>query len=108
MPFLYGRWDDAAQAHVDIGISERSRRLRASFLAEGAFHPKMTRGAVSRLAAPVLIYAGELDFNPTPATAAAAAALFPSATVTVQPAAGHFPWVDEPRFLAAAMLSFLS
>jgi hypothetical protein len=53
MPFYYGRWDDAARAHVDTGVSERSRAVRDGFRAEGAFDPPRTREAVSRLAAPV-------------------------------------------------------
>ena len=107
MPFYYGRWDDAAQAHVDAGISERSRPVRDGFRAEGAFNPPKTREALSRLAAPVLIYAGELDAAPTPETAAAGARLFPNATVTIQPGAAHFPWLDDPAFFTAAIDSFL-
>jgi proline iminopeptidase len=108
MPFLYGRWDDTAQAHVDVGISERSRPVRAGFRAAGAFNPPKTREAVSRLAAPVLIYAGELDALPSPETAAAGASWFPNATVTVQPGAAHFPWLDDPALFTAAIDSFLS
>jgi proline iminopeptidase len=108
MPFLYGRWDDAAQAHVDVGVSERSRPARDGFRAEGAFNPSATREATGRLAAPVLVYAGELDAAPTPQTAAAGARLFPTATVSVQPGAAHFPWLDDPAFFTAAITSFLS
>jgi pimeloyl-ACP methyl ester carboxylesterase len=108
MPFFYGRWDNAAQAHVDAGVSERSRPVRDGFGAAGAFNPAATRGEVSRLAAPVLVYAGELDAAPTPDTAAAGARLFPNATVTVQPGAAHFPWLDDPAFFTAAVTSFLS
>jgi pimeloyl-ACP methyl ester carboxylesterase len=73
-----------------------------------AFNPAATREAVGRLAAPVLIYAGELDAAPSPGTAEAGACLFPNATVTVQPGASHFPWLDDPGFFAAALTSFLS
>ena len=73
MPFLYGRWDDTARAHVDVGVSERSRTVREGFRAEGAFSPAVTREGVGRLATPVLVYAGELDAAPTPETAAAGA-----------------------------------
>jgi pimeloyl-ACP methyl ester carboxylesterase len=107
MPFFYGRWDDAAQAHVDAGVSERSRPVRDGFAAAGAFNPAATRKGAGQLAAPVLVYAGELDASPTPATVAAAAALFPNATVTVQPGAAHFPWLDDPAFFTAAITSFL-
>ena len=108
MPFFYGRWDDAARAHVDAGVSERSRPVRDGFAAAGAFNPAVTRERVSQFAAPVLVYAGELDASPTPATVAAAAALFPNATVTVQPGAAHFPWLDDPAFFTDAITSFLS
>jgi proline iminopeptidase len=108
MPFFYGRWDEAARAHAEVGVSERSRPVRDGFAAAGAFHPAATREAAGRLAAPVLVYAGELDASPTPATAASAAALFPDATVTVQPGAAHFPWLDDPVFFTAAITSFLS
>jgi hypothetical protein len=33
--------------------------------------------------------------------------LFNDATVTVQPAAGHYPWVGDPAAFAAAISSFL-
>ncbi len=108
MPFFYGRWDTAAQAHVDAGVSERSRPVRDGFGAAGAFNPAATREQAGRLAAPVLVYAGELDASPTPETAAAGARLFPNATVTVQPGAAHFPWLDHPAFFTAAITSFLS
>jgi proline iminopeptidase len=108
MPFFYGRWDNAAQAHVDAGVSERSRPVRDGFGAAGAFNPAATRGEAGRLAAPVLVYAGELDAAPTPDTAAAAARLFPNATVTVQPGAAHFPWLDDRAFFTTAVTSFLS
>ena len=70
MPFLYGRWDDAARAHAEVGVSERSRPVRNGFAAAGAFDPAATRAAVGRLAAPVLVYAGELDASPLRESAA--------------------------------------
>lgn len=108
MPFFYGRWDDAARSHAEVGVSERSRPVRERFAAEGAFRPAATREQAGRLTAPVLVYAGELDASPAPGTAAAAARLFPNATVTVQPGAAHFPWLDDPAFFTAAITSFLS
>lgn len=108
MPFLYGRWDEVAMAHADVGVSERSRAIRDGFRAEGAFNPAKTREAVARLQAPVLVYAGELDISPTPVTATAGARLFPDAVVIVQPDAAHFPWLDDPDFFTASVNSFLS
>jgi proline iminopeptidase len=107
MPFYYGLWDEAAQAHVDVGVSERSRAVRERFGAEGAFNPAATREALAQLDAPVLVYAGDLDANPTPESAAAAADLFPGGLVMVQPGAAHYPWVDAPEFFAAAISAFL-
>lgn len=107
MPFYYGYWDDDARAHVAVGISERSRAVRERFRAEGALNPAATREALARLDAPVLVYAGDLDANPTPESAAAAADLFPGGLVMVQPGAAHFPWVDAPEFFAAAISAFL-
>jgi hypothetical protein len=48
------RWDDAAQAHVDAGVSERSRPVRDGFGAAGAFNPAATCEQACWLAAPVL------------------------------------------------------
>jgi pimeloyl-ACP methyl ester carboxylesterase len=53
------------------------------------------------------MYVGELDNLPTPEVAAAGARVFPHATVTIQPGAGHFPWLDDPGFFTAAITSFL-
>lgn len=107
MPFFYARWDEAAQAHIDVGVSERSAPVRQHYGAEGAFDPPATREALRRLTAPVLVYAGEFDANPTPRAAGAAARLFPHATVTIQPGGGHFAWIDDPAFFAAAITAFL-
>jgi pimeloyl-ACP methyl ester carboxylesterase len=35
------------------------------------------------------------------------ARLFPRCEVVVQPAAGHFPWLDDPAWFTAAIDSFL-
>lgn len=107
MPFFYGRWDDAARSHVQVGVSERARAVMANFGAEGAFNPAASREAIGRLKAPVLLYGGELDADPAPETLQAAAPLFADAAVTVQPGAAHFPWIDDPDFFRAAINSFL-
>jgi len=107
MPFFYGRWDQAAQAHSLIGYSDRARAVQASYYADGAFDPDATRTALGTLTAPVLIYAGEMDFAPTPSAAAQAARLFPDCEVIVQPGAGHLPWLDDPAWFTAAINSFL-
>ncbi|MFE1050730.1 alpha/beta fold hydrolase [Streptomyces olivaceus] len=40
-------------------------------------------------------------------TAAAFAEVFPDATLTVQPEAGHYPWLDDADWFVATMAAFL-
>jgi len=49
MPFSCGRWDGAAQAHIEVGVRERSRPVPDSFRAQGAFNPAATRKALGRV-----------------------------------------------------------
>jgi pimeloyl-ACP methyl ester carboxylesterase len=55
----------------------------------------------------VLLYGGQLDTAPMPETLERAARLFPKASVTLQPGAAHFPWIDDADFFTAAISSFL-
>jgi pimeloyl-ACP methyl ester carboxylesterase len=106
-PFYYGRWDQAAQAHATAGVSGRHQAAREGFFAGAAFDAPATRAALTKLTAPVLLYAGDLDPMVTPAVVREAAPLFNDAAVAVQPGAGHFPRVDDPAAFAAAIGSFL-
>jgi pimeloyl-ACP methyl ester carboxylesterase len=92
-PFYYGRWDEAAQAHAAVGVSERHQAAREGYFAGVVLDPPATRDALKKLTAPVLLYVGELDPTVT--------------TVVVQPGASHFPWVDGPAAFAASVGSFL-
>jgi proline iminopeptidase len=105
-PFLYGRWDAAAQAHAMVGLSDRARAVQARFYADGAFDPPATVAALARLDAAVLVYGGGLDLIPVDALERAAR-LFPRAEVGVQPGAGHYPWLDDPARFTAALDTFL-
>ena len=107
-PFYYGRWDEAARAHAGVGISERHQAARDGYFTDAAFDPVATRAALTKLTAPVLLYAGSLDPMVTPALVREAAPLFNDATVVVQPGAGHYPWIDDPAAFAAAIGAFLS
>jgi proline iminopeptidase len=107
-PFFYARWDDVAQGHATAGVSERHQAARDGFFAGAALDVPAVRAALTKLTAPVLLYAGDLDPMVTPATVAEAARLFHDATVVVQPGAAHFPWVEDPAAFAAAVGSFLS
>lgn len=107
-PFLYGRWDDAARAHARAAVTDQAAGVRAGFYAEGAFDPPATRAALATLASPVLVYAGELDAVSPPELLAQVAGLFPGWALTVQPGAGHFPWLDDPAQFAGTLSGFLS
>ncbi|WP_078900717.1 alpha/beta fold hydrolase [Streptomyces sp. SBT349] len=105
-PFLYGRWDAAAQEHHAAGRPGNAEAA-ALFAAEGAFDPRATRAALAGFEAPVLLLTGEFDMNSPPRPTAAFAALFPDATLVVQPGAGHYPWLDHPGPFVATTAAFL-
>jgi proline iminopeptidase len=107
-PFYYGRWDETAQANSTAGVSERHQAAREGFFADFTLDVAATRAALEKLAAPVLLYAGDLDPMVTPALVREAAPFFSDATVVVQPAASHFPWIDDPAAFTAAITPFLS
>jgi pimeloyl-ACP methyl ester carboxylesterase len=107
MPFFYGRWDDAARAHALVGFSERARAVQAGFHAAGAFDPPAVRAGLARITAPVMMYVGQTEIGPTPDVAAEAVGLFPGWELTVQPGAGHYPWLDDPAWFTARLLAFL-
>jgi pimeloyl-ACP methyl ester carboxylesterase len=107
MPFFYGRWDDAARAHALVGFSERARAVQAGFYAPGAFDPPTVRAGLARITAPVMMYVGQAEIGPTPELAAEAVGLFPGWELTVQPDAGHYPWLDDPVWFTSRLLAFL-
>ncbi|MGN5636937.1 alpha/beta fold hydrolase [Streptomyces sp. AC154] len=106
-PFFYGRWDDAAREHCAASRPENAEAV-AGFGAEGAFEPDATRAAIAAHGAPVLLLAGEFDLNSPPRAVAEYAALFPDATLVVQPGAGHYPWIDDADRFRAAVSEFLA
>jgi proline iminopeptidase len=107
MPFFYGRWDDAAQAHAQAGFTEQAAAVQAGFYAPGAFDPADTRVALAKLAAPVMVYTGGVEISPTPELAAEAVALYPGWKLEVRPGAGHYPWLDDPTWFTSTLLAFL-
>ncbi|MFF3347166.1 alpha/beta fold hydrolase [Streptomyces sp. NPDC002779] len=106
-PFFYGRWDRAAQEHDARADEEYNDEAAGVYGSEGAYDPPATRAALSRLPAPVLVLAGELDGAPNPALAHRTGDVFPHAEVAVQPGAGHFPWLDDPEWFAQRVGRFL-
>lgn len=106
-PFFYGRWGEAARAHATVGIAARHRAARDGYFAGLDLDLPATRVALARLTAPVLLYGGEMDPMVMPALLEQAAPAFPDATVVVQPAAAHFPWVDDAAAFSAAVSAFV-
>ncbi|MEU8229407.1 alpha/beta hydrolase [Actinoplanes sp. NPDC048967] len=106
-PLRYGRWDAAAQQHYAESSKRMSPAVVEAFAADGAFTPGATRAALATFAAPVLLLAGEVDLNSPPDAVADHAALFLDATLAVQPAAGHQPWLDDPERFVELVRAFL-
>ncbi|MFI1168631.1 alpha/beta fold hydrolase [Streptomyces sp. NPDC020801] len=105
-PFLYGRWDTAAQHHC-AASQPSNREAVAGFAAEGAFDAETTRAGLARCETPVLLLTGEFDLNSPPRSVAEFAALFRDATFVVQSAAGHYPWLDGAEQFVATTAAFL-
>ncbi|MGI5423424.1 alpha/beta fold hydrolase [Streptomyces sp. CA-179760] len=108
LPFFYGRWDDAAQAHADREEGETNDDAADLYGADGAYDPDTTRTALARVTAPVLVLAGEVDGGPRPGLARHAAEAFPAGEFAVQPGAGHYPWLDDPAWFVRRVTAFLS
>lgn len=106
-PFTYGRWDDAAQAFEASMDGQRNEEAAAVFGSAGAYDPVATRADLATFSAPVLLLAGELDTGAPPRVMAEFAALFPNATLVIQPGGGHFPWLDDPAWFTRVISGFL-
>ncbi len=107
-PFSHGRWDADRQAFAARAADQINADAAAVYYSPGAVDPAATRGALTRLTAPVLLVAGEYDVGLPPACAATYAGMFPAAELVVQPGGGHFPWLDDPAWFTRALAAFLS
>jgi pimeloyl-ACP methyl ester carboxylesterase len=108
MPFFYGRWDSAAQAHATATDQLWNEELTEYFHAEGAFDPAATRAALAAFSPPVLLVGGELDLNTMPSVMAELAAMCRDPQLVIQAGAGHYPWLDDPDLFVATVAGFLS
>ncbi|MYT29485.1 MULTISPECIES: alpha/beta hydrolase [unclassified Streptomyces] len=106
-PFFYGRWDAATQEHAASEVPQTNEEAAERYATADAFDPAASRAALASLDAPVLLLTGERDSGPLPRVAAEIAALLPGATLTVQPGAGHFPWLDDPERFTRTLMDFL-
>lgn len=105
-PFTYGRWDAAAQAHDAESEKQRNPEAAAAYV-EG-YDPDTVGPALATVDAPILALAGEIDIAAPPSAVAELAALFPNATLTTQPGAGHYPWLDDPAAFTKTVAEFLA
>ncbi|MFF1699475.1 alpha/beta fold hydrolase [Streptomyces sp. NPDC058257] len=105
-PFFYGRWDTAARQHHAASRPSNEAAV-TGFAAEGAFDAEATRSDLADCETPVLLLTGEFDVNSPPQQTAEFAALFCDATLVVQPAAGHYPWLDDADRFVATTAAFL-
>ncbi|WP_316521938.1 alpha/beta fold hydrolase [Kitasatospora brasiliensis] len=106
-PFFHGRWDAAARAHEATRDAQSHPEAATAYL-DGGYEPAEVRAAVAELASPALLVAGEYDPAPRPGAVRAAAALFRHARTVVQPAAGHYPWLDDPGAFRRTVADFLA
>ena len=109
-PFMYGRWDERTQAHAATADTQVSKRAELGFRPardEDVDVPALLEG-LQAVQAPVLVVGGERDALTGVAAVHAVAASFPAARTAVVPAAGHFPWVDEPAAFAELVRAFLA
>ncbi|HEU5473667.1 MAG TPA: alpha/beta hydrolase [Actinophytocola sp.] len=107
-PFFFFRWTAAARHFAESEQAQVSPEARAGFRADGAFgDPVGTRAALRRVGAPVLLLGGDIDPAPTPRLLQEFAALFPDATVVIQPRTGHIPWIDDADLFVDTVTAFL-
>jgi pimeloyl-ACP methyl ester carboxylesterase len=100
-PFAYGRWDAPTRDHYARLAGQRNRA--AAVIYYEALDPPALRGAAADLTVPVLVVAGEYDPALPSAHAAEYAGVFRRAELAVATGAGHYPWLDDPDWLAETM-----
>ncbi|MBV9485555.1 MAG: alpha/beta hydrolase [Frankiaceae bacterium] len=105
--FAYGRWDERCQEHAASTDSQMSLRATAAFGAGADFDVDALRTGLSKLTAPVLVVVGGRDGLTGVRAGYLVADLMPNSRVVEIPAAGHFPWVDEPEQFRSALGDFL-
>lgn len=104
-PLRHGRWDEAARRLDAEGPAQTNAEAADIFFS--SLTPDATRAALAAFPAPVLLLAGEYDLNSPPPAVAEYAALFPEATLVVQPGAGHQPWLDDAQAFVTTVDTFL-
>jgi pimeloyl-ACP methyl ester carboxylesterase len=107
-PLFYGRWDETARAHAAAEVHEWSLEAAQGYNAEGAFVPGVTRRALQELTVPVLVYAAGADPISPAEHCRELAGLIPGSTFVVQPDGGHYPWLDEAKWVVEHVSAFVA
>ncbi|MCB5908958.1 alpha/beta fold hydrolase [Streptomyces pinistramenti] len=107
-PFLYGRWDAAAQAHAASDVARTNaaglRPLRVTRRLLPRRDPRR-HGRLGRTGSDPRRRTGQ---RAAPRVAAGIVKLFPRAELAVQPGSGHSPWLDAPGLFTRVVSAFLS
>ena len=107
-PAFYGRWDGEAQAQQALEDKLANLEALQAFVSDGAFDPPVTRAALAKVDAPVLVISGALDWGLDTDAGAEYAALFPNADHVVLKGAAHHPWLDERDAFVTSVSRFLT
>jgi pimeloyl-ACP methyl ester carboxylesterase len=99
------RPDPAALSEEQRAVLAANQRTQA-ILAPGSYDPKL-RDRLHRVAIPVLVLAGEQDGIVPLEYEHALAAAFPLATLRHVPEAAHFPHIEQPELVLAAVADFI-
>jgi pimeloyl-ACP methyl ester carboxylesterase len=99
------RLDPAALSDEQKATAAVNQRTQAVYSGDG-YDPKL-RGRLHRVTAPVLVLTGEQDGIVPPAYARALAGAFPRATFRAIAEAGHFPHMEQPGAVLAALGDFV-
>jgi len=107
MPMYFHRWDETAQRFTATltGAGFHSR-VGPSWAEEQAVMD--LRPELARIATRTLVVVGEDDFICDVVSAREMADAIPGAQLATIPAAGHFPWVEQPAAFRAALDRFVT
>lgn len=101
-------FDPAKLDDAKLAASVRNRETLALLTWEPYMHNPKLKHRLQRVKAPALLARGEADGLVSAKYLAAYAALFPNGSTVTVPRAGHGPEVEQPKALAAEILSFFA
>jgi len=99
------RLDPATLSEEQKAGAAANQRTQAVYSGDG-YDPKL-RGRLHRVTVPVLVLTGEQDGIVPPEYARALAGAFPRATFRAIAEAGHFPYLEQPGAVFAALGDFV-